>query len=149
MRVVSACLCWRDAFFFGHRRTSICAETESVCMKASHRNFKTKQQAVGRRNKRLLCQLWAKHFEDRPAAFNDSPNQAPRLDPEVEQSRCTYPGPRSLSIPKFLVTSHIMPIVIFEHMAPSSCVRTKLTRPVHSAHEDLNGEKTHTVSCSA
>ena len=42
MRFVSACFCWRDAFFLS--ANNFCAET--VCMKSSHHNFKTKQQAV-------------------------------------------------------------------------------------------------------
>ena len=70
------------------------------------------------------------------SAFNESPNQAPW--PWSWQSNCTSPGPTEFANCKI---SGIMLIVIFGHMSPSSCVRTKLTRPVHSAHEDPNGEK--------
>ena len=89
----------------------------------------------GGRNMCVLCQLWAKEFEDRPSTSL----QTKHHDPEVDQSNCTSPGPTEFA--HFNFFGNIMPIVIFGRMAPSSCVRTKLTRPVHSAHEDPNGEK--------
>ena len=107
-------------------------------MKASHHNFKTKQQAVegNRRNMCLLCQLWAKEFQDRPSMSL----QTKHHDPEVDKATARPPDPRT-EFANFKISGNIMLIVIFGHMAPSSCVRTKLTRPVHSAHEDPNGEK--------
>ena len=89
----------------------------------------------GRRNMRLLCQLWANELEDRPSTSL----QTKHHDPEVDQSNCTFSGPTKLTHSKN--SGNIMLIVIFERMAPSSCVRTKYTRPVHGAHVDPNGEK--------
>ena len=85
----------------------------------------------GGQNMCLLCQLWAKEFEDRPSTSL----QTKHHDPEVDQSNCTSPG--STEFAHFKISGNIMPIVIFGRMAPSSCVRTKLP----SAHEDPNGEK--------
>ena len=60
---------------------------------------------------RLLCQLWAKEFEDRPSTSL----QTKHHDPEVDQSSCTSPGPTEFAHSK--ISGNIMPIVIFEHMA--------------------------------
>ena len=78
----------------------------------------------------LLCQLWAKEFEDRPLTSL----QTKHHDPDLDQSNCTSPGPTEFA--HFKISGNIMPIVIFGHMVPLSCVRTKLTRPEHSAHEE-------------
>ena len=83
----------------------------------------------------LLCHRWAKEFEDRPSTIL----QTMHHNPEVNQSSCTSPRPTEFAHSK--ISGNIMLIVSFEHMASSSCVRTKQTRPVHSAHEDLNKEK--------
>ena len=100
----------------------------------------------------LLCQLWAKEFEDLQRVSKPSTTTL-----KLTKATARPPDPRSSPISKFLVTScqsspshhdnparenlFIMPIVISGHMAPSSCVRTKLTRPVHSTHEDPNIER--------
>ena len=132
MRLVSACSCWRDAFFFVSEQL-----LRGNCV---HESFtpQFQNQAAGRgggRNMCLLCQLCAKEFEDRPSTSLQTKHHGP----EVDQSNCTSPGPTEFA--HFKISGNIMPIVIFGHMAPSSCVRTKLTRPVHSAHEDPNGER--------
>ena len=118
--------------FFFLSANNFCAET--VCMKASHHNFKTKQQAVegdetcvcfasfGPRSLRIGLQRVSK-----PSTTTLKLTKA---------TQCTSPGPTEFA--HFKISSNIMPIVIFGHMAPSSCVWTKLTRPVHSAHEDPN-----------
>ena len=111
-------------FFF--LSANFCAET--VCMQ---------NQAAGcggGRNMCLLCQLWAKEFEDQPSTSLHTKHH----DPEVDQSNCTSPGPTEFA--HFKISGNVMPIGIFRHMDPSSCVRTKPTRPMHSAHEDPNGD---------
>ena len=132
MRLVSACSCWCDAFFFVSEQL-----LRGNCVHESFAPHFQNQAAGcgGGRNMCLLCQLWAKEFEDRPSTSLQSKHH----DPEVDQSNCTSPAPTELA--HFKVSGNIMPIVIFGHMDPSSCVRTKLTRPVHSAHEDPNGER--------
>ena len=100
-------------------------------MKASHHKFKTKQQAV--------------EGDETCVCFASFGPRSLRIDLQ----RVSKPSTTTLKLPKqqhvprltefahFKISGNIMPIVIFGRMAPSSCVRTKLT----SAHEDPNGEK--------
>ena len=123
-RFVSACFCWRDAFF--------CQRTTSARKRCAWKLRTTISKPSSR--------LWrgTKHVFALPvlgqgvsgSASNESPNQVPW--PWSWQSNCTSPGPTEFA--NFKISGNIMLIVIFGHMAPSSCVRTKLTRPVHSAH---------------
>ena len=120
-------LAWR--FFWS--ANNFCAET--VCMKASHHNFKTKQQAVEGDE---TCVCFAS-FGLRSLRIGLQRVSKPSTTTlKLTKATARPPDPRSSPI-----SGNIMPIVIFGHMAPSSCVRTKLTRPVHSAHEDPNGER--------
>ena len=131
MRLVSVCLiCWPDAFFFVQRRTALklCAwKLRTAISKPSSRLWRWKKHALALQS--LGQGVWG-------SAFNDSQNQVPRA---WSWHSCTSPGPTEFAHSK--ISGNIMPIVISEHMAPSSCVRTKQTRPVHSAHEGLNVEK--------
>ena len=117
-------------FFFWSAK-NFCAET--VCMKASYHNFKPKQHTVEGDE---TCACFASFG---PRSLRIGLQRVSKPSTEVDQSSCTSPGPTEFAHSK--ISGNIMPIVIFEHMAPSSCVRTKQTRPVHSAHEDLNREK--------
>ena len=125
MRLVSACFAGVTLFFFVSEQL-----LRGYCV---HESFapQFQNQAAdcgGGRNLCFLCQLWAKEFEDRPSTSL----QTKHHDPEVDQSNCTSPGLTEFA--HFKISGNIMLIVIFGPTAPSSCVRTKLTRPVHSAH---------------
>ena len=90
--------------------------------------------------RKFLCLRKRKaQFLDECCMNDMQTNQA--HDPEVNQSNCTSPRPTEFAHSK--ISGNTMPImiIIFEYMAPSSCFRTKQTRPVHSAQEDLNEEK--------
>ena len=125
-------LAWRFFFFFCQRTTSarkLCAwKLRTAISKPSSRLWR------GTKSVFSLPAL-GREFEDRPSTSL----QTKHHDPEVDQSNWTSPGLTEFA--HFKISSNIMLIVIFGHMAPSSCVRTKLTRPVHSAHENPNGEK--------
>ena len=113
---VSACICWRDAFFFGQRRTS----ERKLCAWKLRTTISKRSSRLWRGTKHVLALpalgqgVWG-------SAFNESPNQAPR--PWSWPKQLHVPGPTEFAHSK--ISGNIMPIVIFEHMAPSSCVRTK------------------------
>ena len=76
-------------FFFGQRRTSALKLCESFAPQ-----FQNQAAGCARgRNMRLLCQRWAKGFEDRPSTSL----QTKHHDPEVDQNSCTSPGPTEVA----------------------------------------------------
>ena len=102
-------------------------------MKAAHHNFKTKQQAVEGDE---TCVCFASFG---PRSLRIGLQRVSK--PSTTTLKLTKAIARPPEFAHFKISGNIMPIVIFGHMAPSSCVRTKLTRPVHIAHQDPNGEK--------
>ena len=104
MRLVSACLCWHDAFsfkFFFWSANNFCAET--VCMKASHHNFKTKQQAV-ERDETCACFTG---FGPRNLRIGFQRVSKPSTTTlKLTKAAARPPNPRSSPFPKFLVTSN-------------------------------------------
>ena len=100
MRLISACFCWCDALFFFLSANNFCAET--VCMKASHQNFKTKQQAV---DGDKICVCFAS-FGPRSLKIGLQRVSNPSTTTLKLTKATTRPrDPRSSPISKFLVTS--------------------------------------------
>ena len=127
-------LAWRFFFFF-----FFCLRTTSA---RKLRAWKLRT-TISKPNSRLwretkhVFALQALGQGVRGSAFNESPNQAPQPWSWPKQLHVS----RTHGVRPFQISGDVMPILIFGHMAPPSCVRKKLTRPVHGAHEDPNGGK--------
>ena len=78
---------------------------------------------------------------DRPSTSLSTKYHGPEVDQYSTLSRWKAATPGPTEFAHFKISGNIAPIVIFEHTAPSSCVRTKQTRTAHGARGDLNGER--------
>ena len=85
---------------------------------------------------------WAKEFQDRPSTSL----QTKHHDPEVEKATGRPPDPRSS--PKFQNFWYHANRYLWAHGSFVLCPETKLTRPVHSAHEDRRKEANRPSSIS-
>ena len=78
------------------------------------------------------------------SAFNQSLNQkydGPEVDHDSTLTRWKAATPGLMEFAHFNSSGNTAPIVIFEHTAPSSCVRIKQTRTAYGARGDLIGER--------
>ena len=110
------------------------------CEKASHHNFKSKQQAV-QGDKRCACFA---SIGPRSLRIGVSQPNTTTLKLTTTRSilnRWKAAATGSTKFTHFKSSGKITPIVIFQHTAPSSCVRIKQTKTAHSARGDLNGER--------
>ena len=128
MRLVSACLCWRDTFFFLFSAELL--DLRRNCEKASHHNFKSKQQAV-QGDKRCACfaSVGPRSLRiglQRVSQPNTTTQKLTTTRSILSQWKAAVTGPTKFT--HFKSSGKITPIVIFERTAPSSCVRNKKQR---------------------